>query len=202
MLIRLEEEKDYREVENLNREAFWNMYRPGCLEHLLIHRLRNDDCYVKELGYVVEDNGIIVAHIAYAKAKLITDQGEEKEILIFGPVCVLPEKQGQGYGELIIDYTLARAAEMGYPMVAITGNYGYYKRFGFDYATKYGIYYNGVDRDEETPFFMVKVLDEERIDGLKGTYYDPECYNISEAEADEFDKQFPEKKKSVKRGYF
>ena len=32
IIIRLETKEDYRAVENLTRESFWNVYRPGCME--------------------------------------------------------------------------------------------------------------------------------------------------------------------------
>lgn len=91
MNIRLEEEKDYFEVENLTRGAFWNVYRPGCFEHLVIHNLRKEKCFVKDLDFVIELDGKIIANIVYAKANLRLKNGKEREVLIFGPVSVLPE---------------------------------------------------------------------------------------------------------------
>ena len=44
-IIRNELEEDYDDVENLTREAFWNAYRPGCNEHLVIHNLRKEKCF-------------------------------------------------------------------------------------------------------------------------------------------------------------
>ena len=70
-MIRNEEVKDYFEVENLIREAFWNVYRPGCFEHYLVHKLRDDKVFVKELDYVIEEDGKIVASIFYAKGSVI-----------------------------------------------------------------------------------------------------------------------------------
>ncbi len=106
MNIRLEKEEDYFEVEKLTREAFWNVYRPGCFEHLVIHKLRNDECFVKDLDYVIEEDGKIIANIVYAKAKIKLETGESREILIFGPVSVLPKYQNKGYGEKLIQYTI------------------------------------------------------------------------------------------------
>ena len=105
MKIRLEEEKDYFEVENLTREAFWNVYRPGCFEHLIVNKIRKDKCFVKDLDYVIEDDDKIVANIIYAKTRLKFDNGKEKETLLFGPVSILPEYQRKGYGSRIIEYT-------------------------------------------------------------------------------------------------
>ena len=157
--IRLEQEEDYREVENLTREAFWNVYRPGCTEHLVLHNLRKEACFVPELDYVIEDDGKIIAHIAYAKGSLKTEDGRTETSLLFGPVSVLPEYQGRGYGSKLIQFTLEKARELGYPAVVITGNPAYYSRFGFEPAAKHGIYLHGMDKSQEAPFFLVKILD-------------------------------------------
>lgn len=198
MKIRLEEEKDYFEVENLTREAFWNVYRPGCFEHLVIHKLRNDAVFVKELDYVIEEESKIVANIVYAKGRLTLEDGNIKDTLIFGPVSVLPEYQKKGYAEKLINYTLELASRMGYPFVLITGNPNYYKKYGFESASKYGIYYEGMSKEDESPFFMIKVLDESKL--VRGIYSDPEVYNIDENELEEFDKHFPIKAKEKREG--
>ncbi len=200
MNIRLEQEKDYYEVENLTREAFWNVYRPGCFEHLVIHKLRQDKCFVKELDYVIELDGKIIANIMYAKGTLALEKGGQKEILLFGPVSVLPEYQRKGYGEKIIKFTMQKATELGYGAIVITGNPDYYKKYGFESSSKHGIYYNGTDKKEETPFFMIKILDPKLMEGLKGIYTDPECYNVNEKEVEEFDKNFPKKIKEKRAG--
>ncbi len=198
MKIRLEEEKDYFEVENLTREAFWNVYRPGCFEHLVIHKLRDDAAFVKELDYVIEEDSKIVANIVYAKGRITLEDGSIKDTLIFGPVSVLPEYQKKGYAKKLINYTLELASRMVYPSVLITGNPDYYKKYGFESASKYEIYYEGMPKDDESPFFMIKVLDEKKL--VKGVYSDPEVYNIDENELEEFDKQFPAKVKEKREG--
>lgn len=198
MKIRLEEEKDYFEVENLTREAFWNVYRPGCFEHLVIHKLRDDVSFVKELDYVIEENSKIIANIVYANGTITLSDGSKKDTLIFGPVSVLPEYQRKGYAEKIIKYTLELAKEMGYSSVLITGNPDYYKKYGFESASKYEIYYERMPKEDEAPFFMIKVLDESKL--VKGIYSDPIIYNIDENELEEFDKQFPTKIKEKREG--
>lgn len=196
MVIRLENEKDYYEVENLTREAFWNVYRPGCFEHFVIHKLRNEKYFVKELDFVLENDGKIIANIVYAKGKIKTDDGEEREVLLFGPVSVLPSFQKQGYGQKLIEFSIEKAKRLGYEAIVITGNPDYYKKYGFESCSKYGIYYDGMDKMEEAPFFMIKILDESKIKGLSGVYTDPDCYlQIDEKELEEFDKLFSFKKK-------
>lgn len=200
MIIRLEEEKDYFETENLTREAFWNVYREGCFEHLIIHNLRKDKSFVKELDYCIEIDNKIIANIVYAKGKLKLENGDIREILIFGPVSVLPEYQKKGYGEKLINYTIEKAKELGFDAIVIMGNPNYYKKFGFESCSKYKIYYEGIDKKEETPFFMIKILNDNNIENLKGIYSDPDCYKADEKELEEFDKKFPFKIKEKIEG--
>lgn len=200
MEIRLEKREDYREVENLVREAFWNVYRPGCVEHYLLHQLRRDSSFVPELEYVVEEQGRIVAQIAYAKGVYLPDEGPKQDMLLFGPVGVLPQCQGRGYGSALIRFTLERAKELGWPSVVITGNPAYYSRFGFEPAGSYGIHHELVSREEAFPVFQIKVFDPSRLPPVPGTYREPSCYQVSQEDVEEFDKQFPKKKKEVRPG--
>ncbi|TXJ30488.1 N-acetyltransferase [Brachyspira aalborgi] len=200
MIIRLEEEKDYFETENLTREAFWNVYREGCFEHLIIHNLRKSKSFVKELDYCIEVDNKIIANIVYAKGKLKLENGNIREILIFGPVSVLPEYQKKGYGEKLINYTIEKAKELGFDAIVIMGNPNYYKKFGFESCSKYKIYYEGLDKNEEAPFFMIKILNDNNIENLKGIYSDPDCYKADEKELEEFDKKFPFKIKEKIEG--
>ncbi len=195
VIIRLEEPKDYREVEHLTREAFWNKYRPGCMEHYVLHCYRSRPEFVKELDYVVEEAGKIVAHIMYSYAQITGDDGRTVPILIFGPVSVLPEEQGKSYGSRLIRHTLDLAEKMGCGAVAITGDPGYYHRFGFVSGSRLGIYYDGVPRSEEAPFFMVKELKEGFLRDITGVYRDPEGYCVEDAAVDAFDADFPTKEK-------
>ena len=200
MIIRLEEEKDYFETENLTREAFWNLYREGCFEHLIIHNLRKDKSFVKELDYCIEIDNKIIANIVYAKGKLKLENGNIREILIFGPVSVLPKYQKKGYGEKLINYTIEKAKELGFDAIVIMGNPNYYKKFGFESCSKYKIYYEGLDKNEEAPFFMIKILNDNNIENLKGIYSAPDCYKADEKELEEFDKKFPFKIKEKIEG--
>lgn len=200
MIIRREEEKDYREVENLIREAFWNVYRPGCLEHFVLHNMRKDDCFIKDLDYCLEVDGKIIAQIAYSKAYITNKEGEQYEVAVFGPLSVLPNMQKRGYGSKLIEFTLNKAKELGYPLVAISGNPDFYHKFGFDSASKFGIFYEGVEEDKEMPFFMVKILDSKKAKKISGVYSEPKVYFVDESEVDNFDKEFPLKIKEKREG--
>lgn len=199
MQIRKEEPKDYAAVETLTREAFWNVYRPGCMEHYVLHILRTNDAFVPELDCVLEEDGQIVAHIAYAEGTLRTE-ADSRKLLLFGPVSVLPAYQGQGYGAKLIAFTLERARELGYDAVVITGDPAYYSRFGFESASKYGIFYDGMDPKEECPFFMVKFLKETAAGAVRGVYSDPPCYFADPDKVEAFDRAFPPKVKEKRPG--
>jgi predicted N-acetyltransferase YhbS len=200
MIIRLEEEKDWCEVENLTREAFWNVYRPGCFEHFVLHKCRTSPDFVKELDYLMIEDDQIVAHIMYCKAVIKTDEGKKIEMLMFGPVSVLPIYQHKGYGSKIINFTLEKAKELGHGAVAITGNPDFYHRFGFESGSAYHIYCDGMPREEDAPFFMVKELKDGYLSGVIGTFKEPDCYTVEDHHVDEFDKQFPPKKKEKRPG--
>lgn len=199
LVFRHEEEKDYREVENLMREAFWNVYRPGCYEHYLAHKMRNDEAYMPTLSFVAEEGGKIVAAVMFAKA---TVEAEDRTytIPVLGPVAVLPERQGERIGFELIKYALFLAWERGIPLVALTGSPEYYKRFGFESASKHGIFYDGLPKDEESPFFMVKIIHKEASEDIKGIYKEPKIYFVDKDEVEEFDKSFPEKVKEKREG--
>ena len=131
LTIRLEAEKDYRAVEELTREAFWNVYKPGCDEHYFVHMMRSHEDFIPELAFVLEKDGEISGNIMYTKSWLIGDDGEKKEILSFGPICVLPKYQRQGCGRIMIEHSFKKAKELGYDTVVIFGNPGNYICRGF-----------------------------------------------------------------------
>ncbi|MDD4212611.1 MAG: N-acetyltransferase [Bacilli bacterium] len=199
MIIRREEEKDYLEVERLTREAFWDVYRPGCVEHFMLHQMRTDPAFIPELDYVIEEEGRIVANIVYTKVEIIKEDGSSTFGLVFGPISVLKSVQNKGYGSTIIRYTLDLAKEMGYPCVLITGHPDYYHRFGFESATNYGFYYPGYPKKDSnledsksqdiSPFFMIKWLASKPFI-TPGEYHDPSCYSINEEAMQAFDKEF------------
>lgn len=199
MKIRLETKNDYLEVENLTREAFRNIYRPGCFEHLVIHNLRSDSDFVPELDFIIEEDNKIIWNIVYALGNINLNWANEK-VLIFWPVAILPDYQHKWYWETLINYSLERAKELWYSCVFITWNPEYYKKFWFESASKYNIHYEGMPLDDEAPFFMVKILDESKFKLNWWIYSDPNCYNIDESELEEFDKQFPPKEKKVLPG--
>lgn len=199
-IIRTETEKDYKITENLTREAFWNLYQPGCTEHYVLHKYRKSPQYIPDLSLVMELEGKIIAHIIYSKAEVICDNGNIIPIVVFGPVSVQPEHQGKGYGEELINYSMNKARNMGFGAIAITGAPAYYQRFGFVSGSSINIYYEKMPRNEEAPFFMLKELIPDYLAGVVGTYFNPEGYTVDDTEVEEFDKNFPAKEKKVLPG--
>ena len=198
--IRLEKKEEYREVENLVREAFWNVYRPGCLEHFVLNRLRNNPDFIAELDYVMELNGKLIGQIVFMKAVLKADDGRDIPIVTIGPICIIPELKRRGYGKVLLDYSLDQAAKMGFGAVCIEGNIDFYGKSGFTYAGEFGIRYHGLPEDEDASFFLCKELTPGYLDGITGEYETPTGYFVDEAEADEFDKGFPYKEKLKQPG--
>ena len=194
-IIRLERKEDYREVENLIREAFWNVYRPGCLEHYVINQLRGDEAFVAELNFVMEKDGRLIGQNMFMKASIKADDGRDIPIMTMGPICITPELKRQGYGKILLDYSLEKAAELGCGALCFEGNIGFYGKSGFTYASNYGIRYHGLPEGEDASFFLCKELIPGYLDGVTGEYATPKGYFVDEKEAKEFDKKFPYKQK-------
>ena len=195
VIIRLERKEEYREVENLVRESFWNVYCPGCLEHYVINQLRDDKAFVKELDFVMERNGRIIGQNMFMKAIIKVDDGRKIPILTMGPICITPELKRKGYGKILLDDSLRKATEMGFGAVCFEGNIDFYGKSGFTYASEYGIRYHGLPEGEDASFFLCKELIPGYLDGISGEYATPQGYFVDEQEAEEFDKQFPHKEK-------
>lgn len=194
-LIRLEKEEDFREVENLIRESFWNVYRPGCLEHYVINQLRKDPAFVSELDFVMESGGKIIGQNMFMEAFISADHGQKIPVLAMGPVCIAPELKRQGYGKILLDYSFQKAAELGYGAVCFEGNIDFYGKSGCTYASNYGLRYHDLPEDADASFFLCKELIPGYLDGITGEYSPPQGYLVDEEEAEEFDKDFPFKEK-------
>ena len=194
-IIRLETPADYAQTENVVREAFWNVYRPGCLEHYVLHTYRNDPDFVPELDFVLEKDGKIIGQVMYVRTEIKADDGRRIPIMTMGPIGILPEYKRQGYGKMLLDYSMERARAMGAGALCFEGNIDFYGKSGFVVASTKGIHYYDEPRDAEVPYFLLKELEEGYLDGVEGVYHTPQGYFVDEAEAEEFDKKFPPKEK-------
>lgn len=198
IVIRLEDKNDYLEVENLVRDSFWNVYRPGAFEHYIVHKLRNDDCFIPNLAYVIESDGKIIGHINYSRG-LIDYASKKIDAVVLGPVAIHKDYQNQGFGSRLIEHTLDIASDT-FPFIFVIGDENYYHRFGFESASKYNLYLDGTDSKEECPFFMINVFDESKLENDKGIFFNPEVFNVSPEDVDEFDENFEYREKLVLEG--
>ncbi len=194
-IIRLENNNEHREVENLVRESFWNVYRPGCTEHYVLHQLRNDPAFVPELDFVMEKDGKLIGQNMFMRAFITADDGRNIPIMTMGPICISPEFKRKGYGKKLLGYSLEKAAELGAGALCFEGNIDFYGKSGFTYAREFGIRYHGLPEGADDSFFLCKELKTGYLDGITGVYAPPQGYFVDEAETEEFDKLFPPKEK-------
>lgn len=195
IIIRTEKEKEYREVENLVRESFWNVYRPGCLEHYVLHQLRKDAAFVPELDFVMEANGQIIGQNMFMKAFIQADDGRQIPIMTMGPICIAPDLKRKGYGKLLLDHSLEKAKELGCGAICMEGNIDFYGKSGYRQASEFGIRYHGLAEDDDASFFLCRELIPGYLDGITGEYAPPQGYYVDEQEAEAFDKTFYYKEK-------
>lgn len=191
--IRLEEKKDYRKVEEMVREAFWNLYVPGANEHFILYSLRNSKAAIPELNFIAVKDGEIVGQIFYTKAEIRDKDGKNHEILHFGPLSVAPKYHNLGIGKALIEHSKKAAVEMGYKNIAIYGYPGYYTRVGFQSGAKFGI----SRADGAFPkALLVMELYPDSLKGISGTLH--EILSELPFEGEEFltyESSFPPKEK-------
>lgn len=195
IIIRTEKEKEYREVENLVRESFWNVYRPGCLEHYVLHQLRKDAAFVPELDFVMEMGEQIIGQNMFMKAEIQADDGRKIPIMTMGPICIAPDLKRKGYGKILLDYSLEQAKELGCGAICMEGNIDFYGKSGYRQASEFGIRYHGLTEDDDASFFLCRELIPGYLDGITGEYAPPQGYYVDEQEAEVFDKTFYYKEK-------
>ncbi len=195
MMIRLERPEEYRAIENLVRESFWNVYRPGCSEHYVLHMLRNDPAFVKELDLVMEEGGALIGQNMFMKTVIDADDGRTVPVLTMGPICIAPELKRKGYGKALLDASLEKATEMGFGAVLFEGNIAFYGKSGFTYARSFGIRYHDLPEGADDSFFLCRELIPGYLDGVTGVYQTPRGYYVDDADVEAFDRGFPPKAK-------
>lgn len=195
IIIRPETSADFSAVETLVREAFWNRYRPGCMEHFVLHCLRNDPAFVPELSLVMEQNGRLIGQFAACRAVIELDSGITLPVLNAGPLCIAPESQRKGFGRILLDTALQKAAALGFSAAVLEGDPDFYGPSGFVPGKSVGIRYAD---DPEADYFLVKELRPDFLHGKCGVYRDPEGYFVCltrPQEFAEFEARFPAKEK-------
>ena len=198
IVIRRETPADYRAVEELVRESFWNVYRPGCLEHYVLHRFRCDPAFVPELSFVMEKDGELIGQNIFVRAEIQAANGRRVPIMTMGPICIATKYKRQGYGKRLLDYTLEQAAALGCPALCFEGNIGFYGKSGFTYAREFGIRYHDLPEGADDSFFLCRELLPGYLDGITGVYAPPEGYLTGWREPaafEKYDATFPPKEK-------
>jgi len=190
--IRQTAESEYSQTENITRESFWNLYKPGCVEHLILHNLRKSKSHIAELDLVAMSGNEIVGHIISTKAKVIDSQNKLHEVLCVGPLSVLPEFQKQGIGSKLINKSIITARKSGHSGMILFGNPDYYHRFGFRNAVEYGI--TTKDGQNFEPFMALELFPN-ALATMSGKFYEDKAFETNEEELNEFEKLFPKKEK-------
>lgn len=197
--IRREVAAEHHQVENLVREAFWNVYRPGCLEHYVLHCLRNDEAFIPELDLVMtikeNEKEVLIGQIMCMHAEIAMDNGDKLPIMTLGPIGIHPHFQRKGYGKVLLDHTLKETQKMGFGAVCIEGNIAFYGKSGFRCASDFGLRYHDIPVGEDAPFFLCKELQSGYLNGVTGEYTPPQGYFVDEAACEQFDALFPPKEK-------
>lgn len=196
--IRLERKEEYRDVEELVRDSFWNVYRPGCLEHYVLKKMRNDPDFVSGLDFVMYKNGELIGQNVFVKTVLHSDDGSDLPIMTMGPICIRNDLKRKGYGKILLDYSLEKAAQSGCGAICFEGNIMFYGKSGFTYARDFGVRYHGLPEGEDSSFFLCKELKKGYLDGFSGEYSTPHIYFCGYEEPEEFEKYdstFPKKEK-------
>lgn len=182
--IRNEEKTDYEKVEEITRKAFWNLYVPGCGEHYLVHVMRSHKDFIPELDFVIEVDNEIIGNVMYTKTRLVDESGKEKDILTFGPVCIVPEYQRKGYGKKLLEHSFEQAVALGYDVIVIFGNPGNYVSRGFKSCKKHNVC---LENGTYPSPMMVKELKPGALDGRKYVYYESPVFEIDEKDVVSFD---------------
>ncbi len=203
MNIRLEKPEDYREVENLTREAFWNVYAPGCVEHYVLNQYRSNPDFIPELDFVMEEDEKIIGHVMFSKAEITKEDGSAFPVWTFGPISIHPEYKRKGYGLKLLQYALEKARKMGIGVICMEGNIDFYKHAGFVVASSLGIHYHAESKDAEVPYFLAQELIPGYLNGIEGTYQTPKGYYVAFENKDAFEAYettFPQKEKKKHEG--
>lgn len=201
--IRLEHPEDFREVENLTREAFWNVYAPGCVEHYVLNQYRSNPDFIPELDFVMEEDGKIIGHVMFSKAEIIKEDGSVFPAWTFGPISIHPDYKRKGYGLKLLKYALDKARKMDIGVICMEGNIDFYKHAGFVMASTLGIHYHAEPKDADVPYFLALELIPGYLNGIEGIYHTPKGYYVAFENKDAFEAYeatFPKKEKKAQEG--
>ena len=203
MDIRHEEPRDWREAEELTREAFWNVYRPGCTEHYVLHRYRSNPDFIPGLDFVMEEDGRLVGHVMFSKAELLLADGSAFPMWTFGPISIRPDRKRQGLGLRLLLHALDEARKLGVGALCMEGNIDFYRHAGFGLASRLGIHYHAEPPEAEVPYFLAQELLPGYLKGIEGTYRPPRGYFVADEDPEgfaAFDATFPAREMALCEG--
>lgn len=201
--IRLEQPDEQRAVEELTREAFWNVYKPGCVEHYVLHRYRSHPDFIPQLNFVMLLGDQLIGHVMFSKAQIVRTDGTALQAWTFGPISIAPDYKRQGYGLLLLQYAMEKARAMGIGVLCMEGNIDFYRHAGFVLASSLHIHYHGEPAESDVPYFLAQELIPGYLNGVEGTYHTPPCYFIAdedEADFQAFEATFAPKEKALRKG--
>ena len=188
----------------MTREAFWNVYRPGCTEHYVLHRYRSDPAFVPELDYVMEgEDGRLAGHVMFSRAEIVLGDGAAFPMWTFGPISIRPDLKRKGWGLKLLSHALEAARGAGVGAICMEGNIEFYKHAGFGLASRLGIHYHAEPAEAEVPYFLARELVPGYLRGVEGTYCPPKGYFVAEEDPEgfaAFEATFPKKTKALLEG--
>lgn len=194
--FRNETPADYRAVESLVRDAFWNVYRPGCDEHFILHRFRSRSDFVPELDIIMELDGVLAGHVMFCRSEIKLNGGGTLSVMTFGPLSIAPGFQRRGYGTALLRHAMEKAKNMDCGALAITGNIAFYGKSGFVAAKTRGVFY---EADPDADYFLIRELVPGFLDRVRdaggGTFSEPDGYSVCQKDVEEFDRLFTPKEK-------
>lgn len=194
--IRKTKKSEYLITENITREAFWNLFTPGCSEHLVLHQLRKSDCYIDALDVVAETEGVLSGHSLTTKASIVDKNGIPTEVLCVGPISVLPHFQHRGIGSALMKQSIKIGQKLGYRGMLLFGDPDYYSRFGFIDAKHFGI---STKEGQNFAPFMALALYHNGLSNVHGRFFESDAFAFDENELELFDKGFGKKEKGKPR---
>lgn len=196
IVIRKESFNEFRIVESIARDAFWNLYFPGAHEHYVVHKMRSHPDFIKELSFVIEVDGKIEGAIFFTRSKIVSNEGIEYETISFGPVFISPSYHRLGLGKKLIEYSIQKAKDMGYRAIITLGYPYHYECYGFLSGKRYNI---SMDDGKYYVGLLVLPLYSNALKNISGHAIFSDVFDVSEKDVDEYDKHFPNKEKKYEK---
>ena len=191
LTLRMEAPADHRTVEELTRDAFWNLHVPGCDEHYLVHVMREHADFIPELSYVAVLDGIIVGNIMTTCSWLRAD-GQQMPTLTVGPVTVHPDYQRRGIGRAMITRVCELGRTRGFAAIVLLGHPHNYVGYGFRNGKDLGI---AMDDGSHPLGLLAMELTPGALSGGHRRVHFSKVFELPSG-FDEFDASFPAREKA------